>query len=92
MATKVQEITRTTITQQQVLRTLRRLITELRRQLILLLLLRELSLDQDQLLPQAENVLPVFIGCRQVIIRQVGVCPTEALTLLDTSLAAAVIL
>lgn len=92
MATKVQEITRTTTTQQQVLRTPRRLITELRRQLIPPLLLRELSPDQDHRLPREENVHPVFTGCRQVIIRQVGVCPTEALTLLDINLVVAVIL
>lgn len=86
MDTKGQEITRTTTTRQRVLRTLRRPITEPHRQLIPPLLPRVLSLDPDQRLPQAENVLPVFIGCRQVIIRQVGVCPTEALTFLDTSL------
>ncbi len=80
MDTKVQELTRTTITQQQVLRTLRRPITELRRQLILLILPQELSLDQGQRLPQAENVPLASIGCRQVIIRQVGVCLTGAHT------------
>ena len=88
MDTKVQEITRILTTQQQDLRTLHRPITELRRQLILPLLPLELYLALVQRLPRPENVLLAFIGCRQVIIREVGVCPTGELTLLDINLLA----